>query len=32
MQQLSFATSEHFGKKGVTQREKFLSEINQVMP
>ncbi len=32
MQQLSFATAEHFGKKRVTRREKFLSEMDQVMP
>lgn len=32
MQQISFASAEHLGKKRVTQREKFLGEMEQVVP
>jgi IS5 family transposase len=32
MQQISFATAEHLGKKRVTRREKFLAEMEQVVP
>ena len=32
MQQISFATAEHLGKKRVTRREKFLAEMEQVAP
>ena len=32
MKQISFATAEHQTKKRVTRREKFLAEMNQVVP
>lgn len=32
MQQISFATAEHQSKKRVTRREKFLAEMDQVVP
>lgn len=32
MQQISFASAEHLGKKRVTRREKFLAEMEQVVP
>ena len=32
MQQISFATAEHQTKKRVTRREKFLAEMDQVVP
>ncbi len=32
MRQISFASAEHQGKKRVTRREKFLSEMEQVVP
>ena len=32
MQQISFANAEHLGKKRVTRREKFLGEMEQVVP
>jgi IS5 family transposase len=32
MRQISFARAEHQGKKRVTRREKFLSEMEQVVP
>ncbi|MDB5783076.1 MAG: family transposase [Caballeronia mineralivorans] len=32
MRQISFASTEHQGKKRVTRREKFLGEMEQVVP
>ncbi|EIF27994.1 Transposase domain (DUF772), partial [Burkholderia sp. Ch1-1] len=32
MRQISFASAEHQGKKRVTRREKFLGEMEQVVP
>lgn len=32
MRQLSFATAEHLSKKRVTRREKFLGEMDKVVP
>jgi IS5 family transposase len=32
MRQISFASAEHEGKKRVTRREKFLGEMEQVVP
>jgi IS5 family transposase len=32
MRQVSFASAEHQGKKRVTRREKFLGEMEQVVP
>lgn len=32
MRQVSFSTAEHLGKKRVTRREKFLAEMEQVVP
>jgi IS5 family transposase len=32
MQQISFASAEHLGKKRVTRRERFLGEMEQVVP
>lgn len=32
LKQMSFASAEFAGKKRVTRREKFLGELNQVVP
>jgi len=32
MQQISFATAEHQAKKRMTRREKFLAEMEQIVP